>query len=99
MADHEGEPTRVLRLYVAGDSTNTQRALLNLQAVVDGCAVHCRVEVIDLEAHPWEAFPDNVLVTPILLQMGPHPRRRIIGALDDPAAVRLALGLPTKGER
>jgi circadian clock protein KaiB len=83
-----------LRLYVAGKSPNSVRALANLQALCEEClADDCwELEVIDVFAHPIRAVEDRILVTPTLLKLTP-PVVQIIGDLSQRGTVRDALDL------
>jgi circadian clock protein KaiB len=82
----------VLRLYVAGESPSSRRAIANLKAI---CATvfddQCEVEVLDVLEHPERALADGVLVTPTLIRISP-PRRTIVGDLSQRAKVLDALG-------
>ncbi len=79
------EPVRLqLRLYIAGNSPNSLRAIANLAAV---CAEHFArrhdLEVVDMLVHPLRALADGVIVTPTLIKLAPLPRQRVIGDLSD----------------
>ena len=82
----------VLRLYVAGDSPSSRRAIANLKAI---CATvfddQCEVEVLDVLENAERALADGVLVTPTLIRITP-PRRTIVGDLSQRAKVLDALG-------
>jgi circadian clock protein KaiB len=93
--------TLELRLYVAGKSPNSVRAITNLQAIcrdflADGC---WQLEVVDIFAEPARAVADHILVTPTLLKLTP-PIMSIIGDLSRRETVLAALGLEEqKNER
>jgi circadian clock protein KaiB len=82
----------VLRLYVAGESPSSRRAIANLKAI---CATafddRCEVEVLDVLENAERALADGVLVTPTLIRITP-PRRTIVGDLSHRAKVLDALG-------
>jgi circadian clock protein KaiB len=83
-----------LRLYVAGKSPNSVRALANLRALCeesleDGC---WELEVVDVFAQPMQAVEDKVLVTPTLVKLTP-PTVQIVGDLSEADRVRDALNL------
>lgn len=89
----EGEILR-LRLYVAGKSPNSVRALANLRAICegslqDGC---WELEVVDVFADPMRAVEDRVLVTPTLVKLTP-PAVQIVGDLSETQTVLDALDL------
>lgn len=84
-----------LRLYVAGQSPNSVRALSNLRAMgqewlADGS---WQLQVVDVLADPKRAGEDSIVVTPTLLRLTP-PVVRIIGDLSQQETVLAALGLP-----
>lgn len=82
-----------LRLYIAGNGPNSQRAVSNLRAI---CDAHfkddCKVEIVDLLVHPGRALTDRIVVTPTLIRLRPLPETRAIGNLSDSAQVLLMLG-------
>ena len=74
-----------LRLYVAGQSPRSVRALENLRRVCDEhLAGRYNVEVIDLleSTRPWRAG-DEIIAVPTLVRKLPEPIRKIIGDLSD----------------
>lgn len=83
-----------LRLYVAGDTQNSARAIANLAAI---CRAHLpgrhHVEVVDVIREPARALADGVLMTPMLVKVGPGPVRRIVGTLSHTQTVLEVLGL------
>lgn len=85
-----------LRLYVAGDTQNSARAIANLAAI---CRAHLperhHIEVVDVMREPARALADGVLMTPMLVKVGPVPVRRIVGTLSQTQAVLEVLGLET----
>jgi circadian clock protein KaiB len=96
MAVVKAKPARLqLRLYVAGNSPNSLRAIANAKAI---CEEHFAsghdIEIVDLLAHPRRALADGVIVTPTLLKLLPLPVQRVIGDLSDTKQVRLVLGSP-----
>lgn len=86
-------PRIVLRLYVAGNSPNSVRAIANANAI---CETHLRIkyklEVVDLLKFPKRALDDGVIVTPTLVRVMPLPVQRVIGNLSDTTEVLLVLG-------
>lgn len=51
------------------------------------------LEIIDVVKNPERALRDGVLITPMLVRVGPPPERRILGRLSDRAMVLSLLGL------
>lgn len=83
-----------LRLYVAGDATNSAGARANLEAIMRSHGFgRFRLEIVDVLREPERAVEDGVLVTPTLIRIAPRPGVRIIGDLSDAPAVGRALGL------
>ena len=90
---HNGEPDGLrLRLYIAGNSPNSVRALANLRAICsEHFAARHELEIVDMLQHPLRALADGIIVTPTLVKLGPLPVRRLIGDLSDTNGVLLAL--------
>ena len=87
---------RVVRftLYVAGDSTRSQRAIANLQRLGEerlGGAFE--VQVVDVQRDPDAAERDGILTTPTLIKISPGAPRRVTGDLTDFEQVLAALSL------
>ena len=84
--------TYVLRLYVAGQTPKSVRALTNLRRI---CETHLagdyRIEVVDLVQNPKLAEGDQILAIPTLVRQLPPPVRKIIGDLS--ATERVLVGL------
>jgi len=82
------------RLYVAGDTPNSDRARLNLGAL---CRKHLvgryKIHVVDVFKDPNRAAIDGILMTPTLIKLAPSPMRMIVGTLSQSAALLEALGL------
>jgi circadian clock protein KaiB len=88
----DGSPMYDLRLYVAGQSPRSVRALENLRRVCDEhLAGRYRVEVIDLLVNPALARGDEIVAVPTLVRKLPEPIRRIIGDLSDTDRVLVGL--------
>lgn len=78
----------VLRLYVSGSSSSTERILKTLHQLLEE---HLRqpytLKVIDVRKHPEQAEADQVTATPTLVKVSPTPVRRIAGMVDQPEAL------------
>jgi circadian clock protein KaiB len=87
----------VLRLYVAGMTPCSARAIGNLKAI---CEEHLNgvydLEVIDLYQHPALADGERIVALPTLIKRLPPPLRRMIGDLSDRERVLIALDLKPK---
>ena len=84
----------VLRLYVAGSTPQSSRAIRNLKAI---CETNLQgryvLTVVDLYAQPERAREDQIIVAPTLIRQGPLPVRRIVGDLSNTDRVLAALDL------
>lgn len=87
------------RLYVAGQSPKSLRALDNLQRLCDEhLAGRHTIEVIDLVADPGLASSDDILAIPTLVLRLPEPLRKIIGDLSDRERVLVGLRLDVRSQ-
>ena len=92
-ADRVGD-RMVLRLYVAGQSPKSLRAIENLTVICEEhIAGEYEIEVIDLLEQPRLAKDDEIVAVPTLIRAVPEPVRRIIGDLSDTARVLVGLQL------
>jgi circadian clock protein KaiB len=82
-----------LRLYIAGISANSRRAMANLTKI---CALPeaagWPVETVDVFEQPSRALADGVMLIPQLLILSGASRRAVVGDLGDRAALLAALG-------
>ncbi|MEZ0326590.1 MAG: circadian clock KaiB family protein [Fimbriimonas sp.] len=82
------------RLFVAGDTQNSSQAVANLNEI---CEKHlssdCEIEIVDVFLEPKRALEDGVLMTPMLMKLGPGPSKRIVGTLSKTETVLQALGV------
>jgi circadian clock protein KaiB len=87
-----------LRLYVAGQSPKSLRAIDNLRKVCEEhLAGRYRVELIDLLENPKLARGDEIIAVPTLVRKLPEPIRKIIGDLSDTDRVLVGLQLRPEG--
>ncbi len=86
--------TYILKLYVAGNTPNSMRALNTLREILktDFQGVYA-LKVIDVLKSPQLAEEDKILATPTLAKILPPPVRRIIGDLSDREKVLIGLDL------
>lgn len=81
-----------LRLYVAGQTPKSIRALANLKVL---CEAHLKgryeIEVVDLLEHPKLARGDQIIAIPTLVRKLPPPLRKIIGDLSSTERVLVGL--------
>ncbi|HEY8071998.1 MAG TPA: circadian clock KaiB family protein [Methylocystis sp.] len=83
-----------LRLYVAGQTDKSIRAIKNLNRI---CAEHLEgrytIEVIDLLERPQLAEGDQILAIPTLVRRLPEPIMKIIGDLSNEERVLVGLDI------
>ena len=86
--------TYVLKLYVAGNTPNSVKALKTLKNILeeDFQGVYA-LKVIDVLKNPQLAEEDKILATPTLSKVLPPPVRKIIGDLSDREKVLIGLDL------
>jgi circadian clock protein KaiB len=93
-----GHAPHFLRLFIAGNSVHSQRAVRNLRRI---CERHLdartRVEVIDIYQDREAAGQEQILGAPTLIKQEPLPLRRLIGDLSDEDRVLAALGVVATG--
>ncbi len=88
-----------LRLYVAGQTEKSIRAINNLSRI---CKEHLEgrysIEVIDLLQRPQLAAGDQILAVPTLVRRLPEPIKKIIGDLSSEERVLVGLDIrPQEG--
>lgn len=83
-----------LRLYIAGQTPNSIRALKNINKY---CKEHLEgrftIEVIDLLKNPQLAEGDQIFAIPTLVRKFPEPLRKIIGDLSNEEKVLVGLNI------
>ncbi len=84
----------VLRLFVAGHSARSERAIANLREICENdLGGHYELTVVDVLERPAVAEQEKVAATPTLIKVLPEPIRRIIGDLSDRDQVLVGLDL------
>ena len=88
------EQNYLLRLYIAGSTPQSNRAVANIKVI---CEEHLKglyeLEVIDLYEKPYLAAGEQILAAPTLIKQLPLPLRRIIGDMSDTDRVLVGLDL------
>ena len=78
----DGDPEYLLRLFVAGLTSRSQRAIENLRNLCERhLAGRYRIEVVDLNQSPGLAQDEQIVAVPTLVKVRPGPTRRVIGDL------------------
>jgi circadian clock protein KaiB len=89
-----GEGRYVLRLYVAGMTPNSARAIANLKKI---CEEHLAgrydLEVIDVYRKPTLAKGEQIIAAPTLVKKLPLPMRKLIGDMSDEGKVLIGLDI------
>jgi circadian clock protein KaiB len=85
-----------LRLYVAGSSLRSLRALQNLKRICDAeLPGRYNLEIVDVYKEPGRAAEDQIVAIPTLIKRAPGMVRRLIGDLSETALLRQGLDLNT----
>jgi len=89
----------ILKLYVTGQTPNSQKAIETLEKVLKmELKGTYTLQVIDVLKNPQLAEEDKILATPTLTKVLPPPVRKIIGNLSDIDKVLLGLDLTVEKE-
>jgi circadian clock protein KaiB len=84
----------ILRLYVAGISPNSTRAISNLKKICDKYIPEgYELEVIDIYQQVERAYEDQLIALPLLIKRAPGVVRRLIGDMSDEQKVLKGLGV------
>lgn len=87
----------VLRLYIAGYTPTSERAIRNLRGICEhDLEGRYELRIIDLDQNPEAGDRNRIVVTPTLIKRLPLPLRRVIGDLSDRESV--IAGLDIVGE-
>ena len=89
-----GDSEFLLRLYVAGQTPRSLRAVANMRRI---CAEQLQgqyqLEVIDLYQQPQLAEGEQIVAVPALIKRLPSPLRMVIGDMSDTERVLVGLDL------
>ncbi len=88
------EASYVLRLYVAGMTSKSVRAVANIKQLCEEYLQgQYELEVIDLYQQPQLARGEQIIAAPTLIKKLPLPLRRIVGDLSKTERVLVGLDL------
>ena len=91
------EETYVLRLYIAGATPKSMRAVSQIKQVCDRYLYgRYELEVIDLYQQPTLAEGEQIIAAPTLIKKLPLPLRRIIGDMSQTERLLVGLDLRKK---
>jgi len=86
-----------LRLYVAGMTPRSARALANIKEICEQhMKGHYHLQVIDIYQQPVLDEGDQIIAVPTLIKKLPPPLRRLIGDLSDLERTLIGLDLKPK---
>lgn len=97
-ADADGaEATYVLRLYIAGTTPRSTRAVMNIKEICErNLSSHYDLEVIDIYQQPGIARDQQILAAPTLIKELPPPLRKFIGDMSNTEKIVVGLNLKPK---
>lgn len=82
------------RLYVAGNSPKSLRAIQNLKRICDEhLPGHYEIEIIDIYQQPELLEQEQIFAIPTLIKKLPLPLQRLIGDMTNTEEVVIYLGL------
>jgi len=88
-----------LRLYIAGATPKSARALANLRRICDQhLADGYEITVVDLVQNPQLASTDQIVAIPTAVRCHPTPVRKVVGDLSDTAKVLSGLDIRPSGD-
>lgn len=88
------EPPYQLRLYVAGSTPASARAIVNVRRLCEEhLAGRYALEVVDISMHPQRVRDDQIIAAPTLVKQSPLPLRRFIGDMSASERILHGLGL------
>jgi circadian clock protein KaiB len=73
----------VLRLYVAGISVRSTRAIQDARRICDSSPGNCELTVVDVLQQPELAHADQIVAVPTLVKSQPSPARRYVGDISN----------------
>jgi circadian clock protein KaiB len=83
-----------LRLFVAGTTPRSARAIQNIRAICeDNLQGRYDLEVVDIYQHPEQINPEQIVVIPTLVKERPLPLRKMIGDLSNKEQVLIGLDI------
>ncbi|TDQ08559.1 circadian clock KaiB family protein [Pedobacter metabolipauper] len=83
-----------LRLFVAGASSLSIRAINNLKSILtEHLEGRYELEVIDIHQQPLIALSEDITAVPMLVKKFPAPNRKLIGDMSDTAKVLRGLSI------
>lgn len=89
-----GDGVFKLRLFVAGTSPLSVRAIHNLKTILsEHLEGNYDLDIIDIHQQPLLALSEDITAVPMLVKKFPAPERKLIGDMSNKAKVLRGLGL------
>jgi len=83
-----------LRLFIAGASPVSARAIQNIRKICEeNLKGRYDLEIIDAHQQPLKVRDEDVTAIPMLIKKTPYPKKRLIGDFSDKEKVLKGLGL------
>jgi circadian clock protein KaiB len=93
-------PRYVLKLYVAGATPRSARAIENIKKICDEhLAGRYDLDVIDIYQRPVLAKGEQIIAIPTLIKQLPSPLRKFIGDMSNKERILLGLDLRPKAKK
>ena len=98
-AQNTSEEKYILRLYVAGMSPRSVRAIENIRKICEeNLKGRYELDVIDVYQQPEYARKEQLLAAPTLIKKLPLPLRRFIGDMSNKERILVGLDLVPKNQ-
>ena len=91
-----GKGHYVLRLFVAGITPRSLKAIKNIKKLVEEYEMDCELEIIDIYQNPIIAKDGRIIAAPTLVKEMPLPVRKFIGDMSDLNKLIVGLDLKSK---
>ena len=89
----------VLRLYVAGTTSRSIRAVANIKEICENTLKNrYDLEVIDIYQQPVLVKGEQIIAAPTLVKKLPPPLRKFIGDMSDTERILVGLDLKNKNQ-
>ncbi|WP_373511963.1 circadian clock KaiB family protein [Persicitalea sp.] len=97
MHEDDVEHQYVLRLFIAGASVNSRRAVANLREICDHYLKNkYSLEIVDVYQQKVIAEQEQLIALPLLVKRYPLPERRMVGDMSNTQKVLRGLGVLTE---
>jgi circadian clock protein KaiB len=91
------DDTYVLRLYIAGTTPRSTRAVMNIKEICENAlASRYNLEVIDIYQQPSLAKECQIIAAPTLIKELPLPLRKFIGDMSNTEKILVGLDVKPK---